>query len=81
MAARIRKYQQEEVRSKIQATQLVKRLTDHALNGLELSTTQIKAIEILLKKTVPDLTSVEMSTDPDNPMHMKIEQVIVDPKS
>ena len=52
---------QEDVRRKIQASQLVNRLSDHALGKLELSATQIKAIEILLRKSIPDLTAIEHS--------------------
>lgn len=71
MAARLRLRHQDEVRSKIQASQLVNRLTDHALGEVELSTTQVKAIEILLRKTVPDLSSVEMTGDADNPVQLR----------
>lgn len=49
------------MRRKIQASQLVNRLSDHALGKLELTATQIKAIEILLRKTIPDLTAIEHS--------------------
>ena len=68
MAARLNRRHQDMVRDKIQATQLVNRLEDHALNGLELSPTQIKAIEILLKKSLPDLSAVELTGDKDNPV-------------
>lgn len=62
MAARINKLHQDDVRAKIQASQLVKVLQDHALTGKgEMSPTRMKAIEILLRKSIPDLTSVEMN--------------------
>lgn len=70
MAARIRKQHQDEIRAKIQASQLVNRLTGHALGEFELSATQIRAIEILLKKSVPDLASIEVTGDEENPLHM-----------
>lgn len=38
---------------------LVNRLENHALGKNELSATQIKAIEILLRKSLPDLQAVE----------------------
>jgi uncharacterized protein YjiS (DUF1127 family) len=63
MATRLRRNHQDEVRSKIQASQLINRLTDHALGDLELSTSQIKAIEILLKKSLPDLVQVDGAGD------------------
>ena len=68
MAARIRKHHQDEVRARIQTSQLVNRLTDHALGDTELSATQIKAIEILLRKSIPDLSAVELSGDAENPV-------------
>lgn len=46
------------VRSKIQASQLINRLTDHALGEVELTQTQIRAIEILLNKSVPNLAAI-----------------------
>jgi hypothetical protein len=53
---------QEDVRAKIQASQLINVLQDHALTGGgEMSPTRMKAIEILLKKSLPDLSSVELS--------------------
>jgi hypothetical protein len=56
------------VRSKIQTSQLVNRLTDHALGKIELSPTQVRSIEVLIKKTLPDLQSIEHTGDPDNPV-------------
>lgn len=66
MPARIRARHQDEIRYKIQASQLVNRLTDHALGIIELSQTQVRAIEILLRKCVPDLSSVEHSGEVTN---------------
>lgn len=52
---------QDDVRSKIQTSQLINRLTEHALGNVELSPTQVRAIEILIKKTLPDLSAVDWS--------------------
>lgn len=70
MAARIRKTHQDEVRAKIQASQLINVLQNHALgeDEKELPPSRLKAIEILLKKSLPDLSSVEVSGDEDNPV-------------
>lgn len=69
MAARLRKTHQDDVRTKIQASQLINVLQNHALGkGGELSMTRMKAIEILLKKSIPDLSSVELAGDADNPV-------------
>lgn len=79
MAARLNRRHQDMVRDKIQASQLINRLEDHALGSVELSQTQIKAIEILLKKTLPDLTSTELTGDPENPLTVStVERRIVD---
>lgn len=64
------KLHQDDVRAKIQTSQLVNRLTDHALGIIELSTTQVRAIEILIKKTLPDLSSIELRGDDDNPVNV-----------
>lgn len=61
MAERLRKFHQDDVRAKIQTSQLINRLTDHALgaNDVKLDSSQVQAIKILLGKTLPDLQSVE----------------------
>jgi hypothetical protein len=72
----------EEAREKIKTTQLINRLQDHGLGEVEMSPTQVRAIEILLKKRVPDLTSVALAGDHDGapvPLAM-IEMVAVQPK-
>lgn len=52
---------QEDVRRKIQASQLLNVLQDHALNeGSEISMSRLKAIEILLKKSLPDLSAIQI---------------------
>lgn len=64
MAARkLRPFHTDEIRAKIQASQLINRLTDHALGKVELSSTQVRAIEVLLKKSVPDLTAVDINAN------------------
>lgn len=51
----------ERFRARVKATLLAKRLQDHALGFVEMTATQIRAAEILLRKAVPDLASVEHS--------------------
>lgn len=73
MAARLRKKHTEEIRSKIQTTQLINVLQNHAL-GLseEIKPSRMKAIEILLKKALPDLQSTEITGDSDAPLGIKV---------
>lgn len=59
MATRKQLWHPDEVRQKIQTSQLINRLNSHAIGDVELSPTQVKAIEILLRKTMPDLSSVD----------------------
>jgi hypothetical protein len=64
MAARIRKIKHdEETRLKIKVTQLLNRLTAHASGEVELSATQVRAIEILLRKALPDLSNMTVNGD------------------
>lgn len=81
MAGRpMNKLHQDDVRKKIQASQLLNRLKDHAFGDVELSQSQIKAIEILLKKSLPDLSAVTIAGDDDNPLRIEsIVRKIVDP--
>jgi hypothetical protein len=52
---------QQEWRDKIRASQLINRLNDHGDGLVEMSPSQIKVAEILLKKVLPDLKQVEHS--------------------
>jgi len=71
MGRPIGKLHQEDVRRKIQVSQLLNVLQDHALSGEhDLSPTRMKAIEILLRKSLPDLTAITISGDPDNPLEV-----------
>jgi len=78
MAARLRPRHQDEIREKIKTSQLVNRLENHIFGEIELSSTQIRGIEILLNKTLPNLQSTELSGDADNPLTIQsIERKIV----
>lgn len=48
----------DEIRRKIQASQLINILMKHVVGEQEMTPTQIKAAEILLRKSIPDLTQV-----------------------
>lgn len=69
MAARLNKAHQDDVRLKIKTSQLVNRLQDFALGGvdgktgelIEIDAPRLKAIEILLRKSLPDLSAVDIN--------------------
>ena len=48
-------------KARIQVTVLATRLYKHAQGEIEMTQTQIKAAEILLRKMVPDLARTELS--------------------
>ena len=78
MAGRpMNKLHQDDVRKKIQASQLINVLQNHALSDGEdeLSMSRMKAIEILLRKSIPDLSAVTLSGDENNPVHTSLEVV------
>jgi hypothetical protein len=77
------KLHQEDVRKKIQAGALINILHDCAQGLEELKPDRMKAIEILLRKSLPDLSAVEISGNEDNPLQTvsKLEYVIVKPKN
>jgi hypothetical protein len=78
MAARMRKTHQDDVRAKIQASQLVNRLEKQALGEVELTRNQIDAIKILLCKVLPDLKAIELTGDPDSPVEVVTRIELVD---
>jgi hypothetical protein len=63
MAARIGKTLTEEWKKKIQSSNLITHLGKCAVGEIEMTSQQIKAAEILLKKVMPDLKSVDMAAN------------------
>ena len=60
MAKRIRRIRHDDdTRKKIQAAQLINRLTAHVMGEVDMKATQVNAALGLLRKTLPDLAAVE----------------------
>ena len=78
MASRLNPKHDAHTREKIQTSQLVNRLNLFVLSGvdpktkkpIEMSREQITVALGLLKKTLPDLSSVELSGDEANPVNL-----------
>ena len=69
MAARKRKIELTQTwKDKIQVSLLGLRLYDHALGKNEMTSTQIKAADIILRKLVPDLSRTEVSGSNGGPV-------------
>ena len=84
MAARIRPQHQDEVRAKIQSSQLINRMHKIAMGEVEATPAQVSAAKTLLSKTLPDLKAIEHTGDPDNPLtmrHQVIQRTVVDPSN
>jgi len=54
----------KRTREKISTSQLVNRLQDHVFGKVKMTATQVRAAEIVLKKSLPDLSAVA-TTDAD----------------
>lgn len=73
MAARVRKIRHdEETRLKIQASQLINRLTAHVLGDVEMPASAVTAALGLLKKAIPDLASVQHSGPDGKPVEIGV---------
>jgi hypothetical protein len=78
MAARtLRPRHQDEIRQKIQTSQLLNRLTNHGLGKLKngMDATQVSAALGVLRKALPDLTATEHSGDVTLTHEQKLEQL------
>ena len=79
MAARKTKLQlTESWREKIRTSMLINRLQNHVLGAVEMSGTQLRAAEILLRKCLPDLQAVVHSGDPENPLVVRTSDLVFD---
>jgi hypothetical protein len=60
MAARKSLKHDATSRQNIQTSQLLNRLNSHAIGEVDMTPTQVKAAEILLRKSLPDLSSTTL---------------------
>lgn len=64
----------EEHRVKIQNSNILNALIEHATGQRDMSATQVSAGLGLLRKVMPDLAATTISGDPENPLSVKVEQ-------
>jgi hypothetical protein len=64
------------VREKIRASQLINRLHKCAFGEISLTMTQLRAIEILLRKCVPDLAAAEIKSEQTHRYVVEIPAVL-----
>ena len=60
----------EEHRDKIRKSNIFRHLLDHVEGKRELSTTQVQVGLAMMKKILPDLSSVEVTGDETNPLNV-----------
>lgn len=72
MAARKTLRLTPEWKEKIRIGVILDRLSKHVDGDIEMSSTQIKAAEILLKKVVPDVARTEIAGDEEHPVTIKV---------
>jgi hypothetical protein len=76
MAARKQRMHPDEVRKRIQTSQLINRLTEHVNSPTPLmDSSQVTAATRLLNKVLPDLSAVTLGGDPDNPVPVMFQTV------
>lgn len=63
-----------EHRDKIANSNILNALIEHAVGEREMSSTQVQAGLGLLKKVMPDLASVQLSGDDENPVQIEISE-------
>lgn len=81
MAARKQRMHPDEVRRRIQTSQLINRLMAHVNSPVPLMDgSQVTAATKLLNKVLPDLSAVSLAGDANNPIQLvnRIERVTID---
>lgn len=71
MAARLNRHHADDVRAKIQASNLIHRLQEHVNGNIELSPTQVAAANSLLDRSVAKLQQIQHAGHDGGPL--KIE--------
>ena len=81
MAVRKKIVHDQNTREKIRVSQLINRLQKHIDGHIELSATQIKGIEILLKKSLPDLSAIHSTESTQKTLESWLEEIGDDDQS
>jgi hypothetical protein len=76
MAKRKMLFHPDYLREKIRASKLINRLQKYAFGEISLTTTQLRAIEILLRKCIPDLAAAEIETEQTHRYVVEIPAVL-----
>lgn len=77
MAARLNPRHSDQVRQKIQASNLIHRMQQCAMGEIDLTPTQISAINSLLDRSVAKLSQIQHVGDEDNPIRVGVTLQVV----
>jgi hypothetical protein len=72
MGVRLQKRHSDEVRTKIQASQLVNALQNRALSKNKMDAVAVQAARILLAKVIPDMKAIEHSGEVEHKVNATI---------
>lgn len=73
MAPRKQLWHPDEVKAKIQTSQLINRLTEHALSSEPImDASQVTAAVKLINKTIPDLKAIEHTGENGGPLQVVV---------
>jgi hypothetical protein len=75
MAARLNRHHSEEVRQKIQASNIIHRLQQHVNGEVEMTATQVAAANSLLDRSVAKLSQVQHVGHEGGAVEAKVEVV------
>jgi hypothetical protein len=70
MAARNKRFHDQRTKDLCRATQLLNSLTKFALGKSTMKSAQVLAAKVVIGKSIPDLKSVEVTGDKDNPLEV-----------
>jgi hypothetical protein len=76
MAARKKRFHDQKTKDLIRASQLLNSLTKFALGKSTMKSAQVRAAEIVIGKSIPDLKSVEVTGDPEKPVEVNKNLVV-----
>jgi hypothetical protein len=71
MAARLNRHHSEEIRQKIQASNIIARLQKHIDGEVEMSATQIAAANALLDRSVAKLSQIQHVGEDGGPVQLE----------
>jgi hypothetical protein len=68
----------ERIRDRIQSDRIINKLENHILDGVEMTSTQVSAALGLLKKKLPDLSSIDQAVEHTGKVAHDVEIRIID---